>query len=149
LFFNFLFGNKITNLEFFLLIQKLIYNNTNTAVESITPYQTPSPKKSQTPTTTYSTIYNYDYNNTQQESAVINNSQMPTPTMDDNPNNPNTNELLSNDILSKNNPTNLNEELMLFATDGSQTSALNNKPFYMVQEFLERAKVYINKFVLT
>jgi len=74
----------------------------------------------------------------------MNTSHIATPIMDDAPND----QLISNDILQKNASNDLNEGLLLFSPDGSPTAALNKKPFYMVQEFLERAKVYINKFVI-
>jgi len=104
------------------------------------PYQILSPNKSQTPTTTYSTVYNYDYNH-QENGNNINVSGMTTPTMNDSTNEQN--KIYSSDILKKNNTNNLSNELMIFTSNGT---ALNKKPFFMVQEFLERAKVYINKF---
>jgi len=130
---------KDANIELAVLRSKLNDTNTNTAVETITPYQTPSPKKSQTPTTTYSTIYNYENNNPPDPNTLNNPmkaniviSALTTPTLNDNPDD----QMLSNELLNKGGA----EELMILASAGSPTSALNKKPFYMVQEFLERAK---------
>lgn len=123
-----------------VLRSKLNDTNTNIAVETITPYQTPSPKKSQTPTTAYSSVYNYDYSH-QDNGNNMNISAVTTPTMNDNPDDQN-HIYSSNDILKKSNANKISNDLMLFT---SNATALNKKPFFMVQEFLERAKVYINK----
>jgi len=126
---------KDANIELAVLRSKLNDTNTNTAVETITSYPTPSPKKS---STVFSTIYNYPdtqgINNTMNQNMNI--SHISTPIMDDGPND----HLLSNEILQKNASNDLNEGLLLFSPDGSPTAALNKKPLYMVQEFLERAK---------
>jgi FtsZ-binding cell division protein ZapB len=129
---------KDANIELAVLRSKLndtnVNTNNNNVAEAMVPYQILSPNKSQTPTTTYSTVYNYDYNH-QENGNNINVSGMTTPTMNDSTNEQN--KIYSSDILKKNNTNNLSNELMIFTSNGT---ALNKKPFFMVQEFLERAK---------
>lgn len=138
---------KDANIELAVLRTKLNDTNntninTNTGIEAITPYQTPSPRKSQTtPATTYSTIYNYEFNNNPDQTLLngtISVSAL-TPTFNDAFNNQNNSIFSSNDLLKNNTTTSVNEELIIF-TNTSPATTLNKKPFYMVQEFLERAK---------
>jgi len=145
---------KDANIELAVLRTKLNDTNntninTNTGLEVMTPYQTPSPRKPQTtPATTYSTIYNYEFNDNPDHTLLNGTISVSAlaPAFNDTFNNQNNSIFSSNDLLKNNTTTSLNEELIIF-TNTSPATTLNKKPFYMVQEFLERAKVtFINMF---
>jgi FtsZ-binding cell division protein ZapB len=129
---------KDSNIELAVLRSKL--NNTNnTIIETITPLQTPSPKKSLTPVSSCSTIYNYDYN--QDNENNMNTSPMSTPTMTPSTMNDDfdvqSQIYSSDDMIKENNISNIGHGLMIFR---SNTTAISKKSLLMLQEFLERAK---------
>jgi len=129
---------KDANIELAVLRSKL--NNTNnTIIETITPLQTPSPKKSLTPVSSCSTIYNYDYN--QDNENNMNTSPMSTPTMTPSTMNDDfdvqSQIYSSDDMIKENNISNIGHGLMIFR---SNTTAISKKSLLMLQEFLERAK---------
>jgi len=130
---------KDANIELAVLRSKL--NDTkNTIIETITPSQTPSPKKTLTPISSCSTIYNYDYNHQGNENSM-DTSVMSTPTMTSSTMNDDFDDqsqiYSSDDIIKENNINNISNGLMIFR---SNTTAISKKSILMVQEFLERAK---------